>query len=106
MPKTKEQLEQSRVRRADKLKRINDYRLLNGQDPYRSYTAYLKNREKPARTAAQKAATERMIEARNINAKRSIKLTKRDKAENVAKAKAVIKNALKNKPTQEQIDYV
>ena len=28
MPKTKEQLEQSRIRRADKLKRINEFRIL------------------------------------------------------------------------------
>jgi len=63
MPKTKEQLEQSRIRRADKLKRINEFRILQGNDPYRSYAAYLKNRVKPQRTPAQIAATERMIEA-------------------------------------------
>jgi len=106
MPKTKEQLEQSRVRRADKLKRINEHRILLGKDPYRSYSAYLKNREKPPRTAAQKAATEKMIEARNMNKRQTGKLTKKDKLENIARAKVVVKDTLKNKPTKEQIEYV
>lgn len=106
MPKTKEQLEQSRVRRAEKLKRINEFRILQGNDPYRSYAAYLKNRVKPQRTPAQIAATERMIEARNMNKRQTGKLTKKDKLENIARAKVVVKDTLKNKPTKEQIEYV
>jgi hypothetical protein len=121
MPKTKEQLEQSRVRRAEKLKRINEFRILQGNDPYRSYTAYLKNRVKPQRTPAQIAATERMIEARNLNNTKNLNnkdrqaykniLSKKindtvSNAENKRIAKKIISNTLKNKPTKEQIEYV